>query len=329
MTQRNELLKVGLIGVGKWGAKIARTIREELPGLHLHRAVTKKLEAQKDVGAQCTLHNKWQELFTGNDIDALILAIPPRYNCEVACVALNRHIPVFIEKPMACNSADALEILNVAIQNQGIAEVDHIDLFNPVFCKMKRSIHEPIKKIFARIGAPYERRSDIPPLWEYAPHFIAATLALMGKMPIAVKGNYLPRETPPFQDPSKEIVQIVFDFGDGSDVCIEAGNGMNKKVRSLDVFLESKMFHFEDCAANPLSSSDMFNPGQKVSIVLPSDTLPLTAALQCFEFKVREGKHNVAGVEMGVKVVTLLEAVTQSLETHDWSPVTQPWYLRE
>ena len=97
----------------------------------------------------------------------------------------------------------------------------------------------------------------------------------------------------------------------------------------MDVFLESKMFHFEDCAATPLSSSDMFNPGQKVSIALPIDTLPLTAALQCFEFKVREGKHNVAGVEMGVKVVTLLEAVTQSLETHDWSPVTQPWYLRE
>jgi predicted dehydrogenase len=320
--QKGNRIKVGLIGLGSWGGKIATTIRKDIPGFTLHRSASTNLSAKKMIGPQCILHSNWNELLNNDDIDALILAIPPRFNCEITKRALKAGIPVFIEKPMTTNTLEAHEILKVAQENNGIAEVDHIDLFNPAFRKMKKCIDKPIQKILGRIGASYEPRNDIKPLWEYAPHFIAAIITLIEKMPVAVKGKNLPRETPPFDDPSKEIIGIHLGFDDSSEVYFEAGNGMKKKERFLDIFLENEIFHFEDRANSPLSRSDRSKPATKIPISLDTDIQPLTAALQSFETKVRVGRTDTTGLVMGLKVVTMLEGLTKSLETKKWCPIS-------
>lgn len=314
-------MRVGLVGVGPWGKKIARTICEDIPGLRLHRATTRNPEARQFVGALCSLHTDWREMLACNDLDAILLAVPATLNREIAGVALAKRIPVFIEKPMALNSIDAREIYNLAVQHNCTAEVDHLDLHNPAICAMREEIHKPIDRIFGRIGAPYLRRADMDPYWEYSPHFLALTIELMRAMPVAVRAKYLPIAVEPLNDPGREIVQIVLNFNNGSDVCIEAGNGMTKKVRTMDVYLEEEVFHFADRAAVPLSRSPASAIALDVPIPVPITTLPLTAALRSFESKLRNGTPDVSGVVMGLKVVTILESVAESLLTGDWCAI--------
>ena len=313
----NPTLMVGLIGVGRWGKNIARTLREEVTGITLHRAASRNAEARERVGPACTLHKDWREMLTCDDLDAVFLAVPPGLNREIAGAAIVQRLPVFMEKPMTLNVADAQEILDLAIRHEGIADVDHVDLYNPAVCAMREAVHTPIKRIFGRIGAAYERRIDMSPLWEYLPHFLAVTIALMGRTPDAVKATFIPRETEPFDDPSKEVVRVTMDFSNGAEVCIEAGNGMARKVRDMEVYLDDSVFHFSDRASVSLSSSLLADPDIRTQVPV-SSILPLTAAIKAFELKVRLGKPDIEGVIMGLKVVRILEAVTKSLVTKDW-----------
>lgn len=313
-------LKAGLIGVGRWGKNIARTLRDDIPGITLHRAASRNADARERVGSECTLHADWHELLSCDDLDAVFLAVPPGLNREIAGAALMRRLPVFIEKPMSLNVPDAQFILDLAIRYGGIADVDHVDLFNPAVCAMREAIHTPCKRIFGRIGAAYERRIDMSPLWEYLPHFLAVTIALMGRTPDAVKATFIPRETEPFDDPGKEIVRTIMDFGNGSDVCIDAGNGMVRKVRDMDVYLDNEMFHFSDHALVPLTRSLTIYPDTRIQMPV-SKVLPLSAAIKSFELIVRQGQPNVEGVIMGLNVVRILEAITKSLVNENWYSV--------
>ena len=313
-------LNAGLIGVGRWGKNIARTIREEIPGITLHRAASNNNDARERVGPDCTIHTDWRELLSCYDLDAVFLAVPPALNREIASAALIRRLPVFIEKPMSLNVPDAQFILDLAIRNEGIADVDHVDLFNPAVCAIRESIHTPCKKIFGRIGAAYDRRNDMSPLWEYLPHFLAVTITLMGRTPDAVRATFIPRETEPFDDPSKEIVRTIMDFGNGSEVCIDAGNGMVHKVRDMDVYFDNEVFHFSDRSAVPLARSLVTEPDTRIQIPV-STMFPLTAAIKSFESKVRIGLPDVEGVIMGLNVVRILEAITKSLVTKNWFTV--------
>ncbi len=314
-------LRAGLIGVGPWGINIARTIREDIQDLTLCRAASSNHQSQLHVGDQCQLHKDWREMLVCNDLDAVFLAVPAALNREIASAVLAAGIPVFIEKPVALNSVDAREILAFAIQYKGIAEVDHLDLFNPAIRIMQREIEKPITKIFGRIGASYERRTDMQPLWEYAPHFLALAVILMETMPVAVRANYLPIEVDAPKSSRKEIVRMNLDFDNGVDVCIEAGNGMANKVRSIDVYLEDHGIHFADRASVPLSRFSLLWQNNRVPIIVPSSVLPLTAAIRSFVQKVRLGKPDIAGVVMGLKVVVILEAITKSLLVNDWCVV--------
>lgn len=316
-------LKVGLVGVGAWGKNIARTICEDIPGLILRRATSKNPKAKTFVGPECDVHTDWREMLECTDLDAVFLAVPAKYNLEIASDVLARRLPVFIEKPVALNYFDARQILNIAIANDAIADVDHVDLFNPVFDAMLQEIHGPIKKIFGRIGGPYPRRADIKPLWEYSPHLIAAVLTLVGSMPVAVMARYLQLDSEPINDPRKEIVQMDLGFNNSCDVRIEAGNGVTQKIRNIDVYLEDEVLHFVDRAHVPLSRSPALNLALRAAIPVQSNTLPLAAALRSFEKKVRMAKPDISGLVMGVNVVSILEAVEKSLVTKDWCAINK------
>ena len=139
----------------------------------------------------------------------------------------------------------------------------------------------------------------------------------MGRTPGAVKASFIPRETEPFDDQSKEVVRVIMDFGNGADVCIEAGNGMARKVRDMDVYLDDEVFHFSDRASVPLSRSLLTDPDTHIQIPV-SSTLPLASAIKAFESKVRLDKPDFGGAIMGLNVVMVLEAITKSLVTKKW-----------
>src|SRR3989338_6755209 len=83
----------------------------------------------------------WKTLLEKNDIDGVIIATPPATHTEIALAFITRVLPVFIEKPLTMNLADAKRLQQAAAESGSIVLVGHQHLYNPPFTKTKELFH--------------------------------------------------------------------------------------------------------------------------------------------------------------------------------------------
>lgn len=100
-------LRLGLIGIGKHGRRYAHHIRMDLPDLELV-AVARRDRAQAEVAARefgCRFHTDYRRVIEADDIDAVIVAVPPSLHSEIISHAAQAGRPVLLEKPAAIDLA--------------------------------------------------------------------------------------------------------------------------------------------------------------------------------------------------------------------------------
>ncbi len=315
MSDKSErpTIKAAQIGVGRWGRNIARTIRDEIPGIRLIRAVTSREDIGDLIGDECTRVADWRDLLNDDEVEAVFLAVPPSRHREMTSAFVESGIAVFVEKPLCLSSQDGRLLLETVGRYDGIVHVDHIDLHNPAVAAIKErsSTSGPLRRIVGHIGAAYERRPDISPLWESSPHFIAVCLTAGGGDLQRVSAKRLPSEPPFSDDENRDLVQLDMAFSDGMTATVVAGNGMARKCRSLRFEFDEKSFIFDDQAESRLMEQDRSE--DKAHAVPISEVRPLTASIQAFETKIRRGQPTPDDVRTGIKVIEILEAASRAI----------------
>ncbi len=107
--------RIGLIGVGKHGARYARHIRDEAPDLELaaiaRRDADKAAASARELGARP--YTDYRELIDRGGIDALIVVVPPMLHVDIVSCAARANVPVLLEKPAAASLAAGRELLAV------------------------------------------------------------------------------------------------------------------------------------------------------------------------------------------------------------------------
>ncbi|MEZ4396216.1 MAG: Gfo/Idh/MocA family oxidoreductase [Candidatus Krumholzibacteriia bacterium] len=98
---------VGLVGTGVHGARYARHLRGDLPGLAL-RAIARRSEAGARQAADwgCRWHPDWRALVDDPAVEAVVAAATPDLNPALAAACAAAGKPLLIEKPLAANPAD-------------------------------------------------------------------------------------------------------------------------------------------------------------------------------------------------------------------------------
>jgi predicted dehydrogenase len=114
---RTQSAKLGVVGAGWWSCRV------HLPGLLEHSKAdvvalaeldtTRRTFASKEFEIADT-YRSHSELLERSDLDGVVVAVHHTAHFEVARDALERGLSVFIEKPMATNSADAWELVSLA-----------------------------------------------------------------------------------------------------------------------------------------------------------------------------------------------------------------------
>ncbi len=104
---------IGLIGVGKHGARYATHILRDLPDLRLVAIARRDLNAarQQATALGCRAYGDYRELIVAPDVDAVIVVVPPTAHPEIMEVAAAARRPVLLEKPAAASVADGQRIL--------------------------------------------------------------------------------------------------------------------------------------------------------------------------------------------------------------------------
>ncbi len=181
--------RVCVIGVGRWGAKHAATLKELgcLAGVVDHDAAALK-KARAAHPAAAAYESVDEALAAG--FDAFIVATPAQTHFEIARRILEGRFHALVEKPLAMTAAEARSLCDLA-DAQGVnLMVGHVLLFHPAIRRIRELMMEGKT---GRLQYLYSNRLNLGTvrteeniLWSFAPHDISIFHHLIGVPPIEV-----------------------------------------------------------------------------------------------------------------------------------------------
>lgn len=183
--------RIAVLGCGYWGSNHIRTLKS-LGVLH---AVSDANPARAEGFAveQDVLAIAPDDLFARDDIDAVVMALPPQFHAEMAIRAVEAGKDVLVEKPIALTVPDAERSVAAAKAAGRIFMTGHVLRFHPAFETLKALIDRgdlgEIKYIHShRLGlGKFHTENDA--LWDLAPHDLSMILAITGAAPVEVRGE--------------------------------------------------------------------------------------------------------------------------------------------
>jgi myo-inositol 2-dehydrogenase/D-chiro-inositol 1-dehydrogenase len=103
-------LRAGIVGAG-WIAVDHRAALRNLGHKLVAVCDVDRERAEQLARGEARVYEDWHELLETEELDALWVATPPRHHSEPAITALERRLPVYLEKPIARTVEDAAAIV--------------------------------------------------------------------------------------------------------------------------------------------------------------------------------------------------------------------------
>lgn len=325
-------IKVGVIGYGYWGPKLARNIHQ-IPGANL--AMISDLREERFAEAQeyypgvATVKN-YNDLLK-EDLEAVIISTPVHSHYPLAKDALQAGKHVLVEKPITSNSSQAQELVDLAAENGLTLMVGHTFEYNAAVEK----VHEIIQS--GELGTIYYLNAtrvnlgllqpDINVMWDLAPHDLSIIRFIMNESPVKVSARgavYVntPRDL-------HEVVYMIVTMENGAMANLRLSWLDPVKQRRLTIVGSKKMLVYDDIAENKVI---LFDKGVEIppysvteeefhasyrhgeeTVVDFAWNEPLRKECEHFLDCIRDGCEPRSSGEVGLKILKVLETAQRSL----------------
>jgi len=320
----NEARKIGLaiVGLGPWGrnllrafASVGRTRIVAICDVDRARLMAPTVD---DVVKYADI----AEVLRRADVDAVVLATPPSEHASQALAALGHGKHVFVEKPMALRTRDAVMLEHAAVATRKKVMVGHILRYHPAFsCLLELAASGTLGQVrrvhASRLGATSLAGQETA-WWSLAPHDISAMRAIIGANPSTVRA---------FEDPSigagQRGVRALLTFPRGVTGTLLVSAGAIRKTRRLVVVGEKKTAVFDDTEPTEKvrlfrsidgdEDGDGFSTSTPLESIRPSNEEPLVAEARHFISAVLDGTPILSDAAEGRAVVAALEGGITSL----------------
>jgi UDP-2-acetamido-3-amino-2,3-dideoxy-glucuronate N-acetyltransferase len=189
-------VRVAVVGCGYWGKNLVRNFAElgALEALvDVHQPNVDALIARHG-GRSCS----FEAALADPGIEAVVIATPAALHYTLAKQALQAGKHIFVEKPLALELSEAIELCALAERLDRRLMVGHLLQYHPVFLELKKLVSDGglgrLQYVYSnRLNLGKVRREeDI--LWSFAPHDLSMILSIVGSEPEkveAVGGYYL------------------------------------------------------------------------------------------------------------------------------------------
>ena len=166
---KNGKISLALIGAGRAGMIHARNFAGSVSNAVLSAVADPVEEAAVSAAAElggCPYFTDYRELLRDDTLDAVIIATPTKYHCEITVAAAKAGKHVLCEKPMAM-TVEECELMEQAVKECGVKlQLAFMRRFDAGFCAAKEAILQ------GRIGEVVMVRSNtrgpsIPKPWMY------------------------------------------------------------------------------------------------------------------------------------------------------------------
>jgi predicted dehydrogenase len=276
-------MRVAVIGRGKWGANIVRT-----------------LATMRDV--ELIDESKNFDLVLRQRPAGVLIATPSATHAEVAIPFIQAGVPTFIEKPMATTLADAIRVRDAALRSGAPVVVGHVQVHNPAFQAAKKLLPEvgPVQAVFWE-GMNHQPRADSSVLWDWLPHGLSMAQALIGANPASAQAWGV-------GEPSRFTAAIARFVFAGVPFFANASWISPVKRHRMTIVGEEKTLTFDDTAQRKLSLHDSGGTSYPAYAEEP----PLTCELRAFIGGIGAGAAGPAPLEAEVAIVRAIGAAEES-----------------
>lgn len=327
-------MRVGVVGCGYWGSKHVRVL-SQLPGVSQVVIIDGRPDARATVGTDFPDALQRTNLTEAlDDIDAVIVATPPETHFEVTAEAIAAGKHALVEKPMATNTADALELVRLAEAAGVVLAAGHTFAYNEAVWKLADLVRSgELGKLHfldaARLNLGLYRR-DVNVLWDLAAHDISITTMVLGAIPDTVSA-WGTRHSAGFAEDvatlrmwfnRQEVESTVrASWLDPIKIRRTTAVGSKKMVVYDDVDVDARIRIFEmgrDLRGGPGFGGHLDVSYRHGPTVTPTIDFREPLQLEASDFLecCRAGRTPVADGKAGLAVVAVLEASDRSLREH-------------
>lgn len=332
----NRILRSAVIGAGHMGRHHCR-IYSELPETELVAVVDSNVERAREFAEKyrCKFSDKPEDIV--DEIDIASIAVPTRYHLPLAKYLIQKGKAVLIEKPLAPDSRQANEILDLARSHNVIVQVGHTERFNPVVQALARLNVTPRFIETHRISPFTFRSADIGVVFDMMIHDIDIVLSLTRKKIVKVDAVGVP-----VLGEHEDIANARLTFEDGCVANLTSSRLALKTERKIRVFSPQAYISLDyqkksgiaikkddnldilNIARNEgienlaqLAGSDYANL-VKVEPLMITDEEPLKAEILDFVNAVKNSAQPKVPVSEGVLAVETAERIVKAVNEHNW-----------
>lgn len=137
-------VRFGLIGLGLHGMRYARHIMRDIDGAELY-AVCRQDPARGTAFARehnVRYYREYLDLLNDPRVQAVVVVVPPHLHERICSTAVLAGKAVLVEKPLACNTREATNIIEAVARSGGMLMVNHTLRFNAVVRTLEAHLDE-------------------------------------------------------------------------------------------------------------------------------------------------------------------------------------------
>lgn len=326
------MIKVGVVGFGYWGPNLVRNFagsdRTVLAGVSDLRPERLAVVSRQYPTARTS--TDFRELLADKAIDAIVVATPVRFHYDIAMAALQAGKHVMVEKPMAETAEQCQRLIDEAAKRNLVLMVDHTFIYTPAIRKIREIIAN------GGLGEVYYYDSvrvnlglfqhDVNVLWDLAVHDLSILEYVIDQIPVAVSATGIAH----VPGNPENLANLTLFFSSNTVAHINVNWLAPVKVRQTLIGGSSKMIVYNELEPSEkikiydkgvvlkdgddamrqiiggYRTGDMYSPQLDTSEALAIEVCHFA---DCIE----NGTPPLTGGQMGLNVVKVLEAASQSM----------------
>lgn len=320
-------MNVAVVGVGAFGrnhARVYQQLEQQGEPVRLLGVVDRDVARADSVAHEfgCRAFGSLEQLITTHsEVQAASVTVPTVHHLEAARALMSAGVDVMIEKPLATSLAEADELIALAQANRRVAQVGHLERFNPAVRATIPLLTQPMFFEVHRLSVFTPRALDVDVVLDLMIHDLDIVLSFVNSPVKEVRAVGLA-----ILSGKTDIANVRVEFASGCVANFTASRVSTERIRKLRFFqprqyisvdygrqdvLAFTVGHERSAGATP-----SVNP--QIGMIKPPVTSeePLHAELKSFLAAVRDRSDPTVPLEDGRRALALALEIVDHIHRH-------------
>jgi predicted dehydrogenase len=314
---------VAVVGVGAFGrnhARIYHQLQQAGKPVRLAAVVDADVDradaAAREFGARA-FGSIEHMIRTYGEVQAASVAVPTAEHLRTARALMEAGIDVLIEKPLAATLDEAEELIRVAAKQNRVAQVGHLERFNPAVRATEALITRPMFFEVHRLSPFSPRSLDVDVVLDLMIHDLDVVLAFVNSPITEIRAVGLP-----ILSQKVDIANVRMEFESGCVANFTASRVSTERVRKLRFFQPAQYISLDygrqDVLVFSVGEAGEPSANPDIRVMKPQVTAeePLRAEISAFLESVETRSTPRVSLKDGRRVLGVALKIVEAIVEH-------------